>query len=88
LPALPVVTKRGDKFDVVMITAVWMHLDEAQRRRAMPVVASLLSPGGVMTLSLRHGPVPAGRRMLEVSARETIGLAAAEGLLSRPNFER
>ena len=34
-------------------------------------VAGLLRPGGLMTLLLRHGPVPQGRRMFEVSAAET-----------------
>jgi len=64
----------------VMLTAVWMHLDEAQRRLAMPRVASLVRQGGVMIMSLRHGPVPPGRRMFEVAADETIRLAEAEGL--------
>ncbi|TDH58944.1 class I SAM-dependent methyltransferase [Dankookia rubra] len=69
----------GD-FDLVMLTAVWMHLDAGQRHRAMPPVARLLRPGGRLVLSLRHGPVPAGRRMFEVTAEETIALAAAAGL--------
>jgi SAM-dependent methyltransferase len=80
LPHLARVTARGEMFDIVMLTAVWMHLDETQRRRAMPNVASLVSPGGVMSLSLRYGPVPPGRRMLAVSADETISLARKEGL--------
>ena len=50
-----------------MLTAVWMHLDPGQRERAMARVAPLVRPGGLMALSLRHGPVPAGRRMFEVS---------------------
>ena len=33
-----------------------------------------------MILSLRHGPVPPGRRMSDVSADETIELAAEAGL--------
>jgi hypothetical protein len=33
-----------------------------------------------MALSLRHGPVPAGRRMFEVSAQETRDLAEHHGL--------
>ena len=33
-----------------------------------------------MALSLRHGPVPAGRRMFAVSAAETRTLAARHGL--------
>ncbi len=88
LPALPTVSNRGGGFDVVMLTAVWMHLDDARRRQAMPVVAHRLSPGGVMMLSLRHGPVPVGRRMFEVTAQETIELAAAEGLGLSLHYER
>lgn len=80
LPELAVVLGRGESFDVVLLTGVWFHLDEAQRRQAMPGVASLVKDGGVMLLSLRHGPVPPGRRMFDVTADETIGLAAAEGL--------
>ena len=70
----------GWNFDVVMLTAVWMHLDEGQRRRAMPRVARLMRGGGVAVFSLRHGPVPPGRRMFDVSAEETAGLAAAAAL--------
>ena len=74
-------------FDVVMLTAVWMHLDPAQRQRAMPRVAALLQPRGVLIMSLRYGPVPPGRTMFAVSAEETIQLAAAEGLKSTLKFE-
>lgn len=80
LPELARLRPRGDRFDVVMLTAVWMHLDAAQRQRAMPNVASLVRPGGVMLMSLRYGPVPRGRRMFAVPAEETVRLAAAEGL--------
>ena len=80
LPDLGILLARGEEFDVVMLTAVWMHLDAAQRRRAMPNVASLMKPGGVMIMSLRHGPVPPGRRMFEVSAEETIELGQIRGL--------
>lgn len=80
LPNLACLAKRGDSFDVAMLTAVWMHLDKRQRRRAMPRVARLVRAGGTMILSLRHGPVPPGRRMFDVSAEETIQLAKAEGL--------
>ena len=62
-----------------MLTAVWMHLDERQRRRAIPNVATLVRRGGAMIMTLRHGPVPPGRRMFEVSAEETISLAQPLG---------
>jgi SAM-dependent methyltransferase len=80
LPDLARLVSRGDRFDVVMLTAVWMHLDAMQRERAMPNVASLVRPGGVMIMSLRYGPVPQGRRMFAVPADETVRLAAAQGL--------
>ena len=35
LPDLDRVHERGECYDVVMLTAVWMHLDAAQRERAM-----------------------------------------------------
>lgn len=80
LPDLDRVHDRGERYDLVMLTAVWMHLDAEQRERAMGRVAALLRPHGLMALSLRHGPVPAGRRMFEVSAAETCELAARYGL--------
>ncbi|KTS23525.1 SAM-dependent methyltransferase [Methylobacterium indicum] len=80
LPDLATLSGRGESFDVVMLTAVWMHLDEAERRRAMPCLTRLMRVGGVMALSLRHGPVPEGRRMFDVSAAETIDLARVHGL--------
>ena len=80
LPSLARVRARGETFDAVLATAVWMHLDESERAEAMPAVASLVAPGGVLILSLRHGPIPPGRRMFDVSAEETIALAAREGL--------
>jgi SAM-dependent methyltransferase len=80
LPNLMCLTERAECFDVIMLTAVWMHLDQQQRQHAMLRVTSLLRRGGVLILSLRHGPVPAGRRMFDVSAEETIDLARAEGL--------
>src|SRR6202790_5192050 len=80
LPDLALLRARGEKFDVVMLTAVWMHLDEAQRRQAMPNLASLVQAGGVVIMKIRHGPVPEGRRMFEISPEETIGLARMQGL--------
>jgi len=87
LPGLDAVLSRGERFDVVMLSAVWMHLDEAERRAGMPRLASLLAPDGLMLLSLRHGPIPAGRRMFEVSGEETMALARQHGLTAVLNVE-
>ncbi len=82
LPDLRTVLGLGRAFDLVMMTAVWMHLEPSERRTAMPIVGGLVRPGGKLILSLRHGPVPAGRRMFAVTAAETIDLAAASGLVA------
>jgi len=80
LPELSLLSGVGETYEVVMLTAVWMHLDQQQRRCAMERVAALVRPGGVMMISLRHGPVPAGRRMFDVSAAETVGLAQTQAM--------
>jgi len=80
LPALRQVMARGTTFDLVMLTAVWMHLDAAERRAAMANVAALVGAPGLLVMTLRHGPVPSGRIMFPVSAAETIALAEARGL--------
>jgi SAM-dependent methyltransferase len=80
LPDLALLRARGERFDVVMLTAVWMHLDAQQRRQAMPNLAALVRMGGTVIMLIRHGPVPAGRRMFEISAEETIELARMQGL--------
>jgi 2-polyprenyl-3-methyl-5-hydroxy-6-metoxy-1,4-benzoquinol methylase len=83
LPELAAVGRRGERFDVILLSAVWMHLDEPERRVAMASIAALLEPAGIAILSLRHGPVPAGRRMFSVTADETVALAASYGLACR-----
>jgi SAM-dependent methyltransferase len=80
LPRLERLTERKRGFSLVMLTAVWMHLDAGERSMAMPVVASLLAPNGVLIMTLRHGPAPIGRAMFAVTAKETVALAEAEGL--------
>ena len=80
LPELEQVVQRRQKFGLIMLTAVWMHLDFRGRQVAMPRLAALLENGGVILMTLRHGPVPPGRLMFAVSAEETVALAVSRGL--------
>ena len=80
LPELLVVRNLKQRFDVILLTAVWMHLDAAERKTAMCAIASLLRVGGIVVMSLRHGPIPDGRRMFDVSADETVALGEQAGL--------
>lgn len=80
LPELGKLADRAGQFDLVMATAMWMHLDEAERKIAMHTVAELLKPDGLFIMSIRCGPTPSGRLMFDVSASETKSLAANDGL--------
>lgn len=80
LPRLASLAGRGASFDLVQLSAVWMHLDAAERAAAMPVLARLMKPGGVLLMLVRQGPVPEGRVMFEVPKVETLALASAAGL--------
>jgi len=51
LPSLSVVTASHQQFGLILLTAVWMHLDEQERSTAMPALASLLAPGGVVVMA-------------------------------------
>lgn len=80
LPHLRGVLALRRRFDLVLMTAVWMHLDAGERQIAMGTIAGLMAPGSALLMSLRHGPVPQGRRMFDVSAEETRDLARRHGL--------
>lgn len=68
-------TVRSKTFDLVWMSAVWMHFFAQERIAMMPIVARLVRSGGALMVSLRHGPLPEGRRMFEVRADDTIALA-------------
>jgi len=77
---LPALGKLSGEFGLIQLRAVWMHLDAAERARALPRVAALLAEGGRVILTLPHGPVPAGRRMFDVAPEEITSAGAALGL--------
>jgi SAM-dependent methyltransferase len=67
-------------FDLVILSAVWQHLTDEHRVQAMPNLATITAPGGIMILSLRHGPGGEGRRVFPVSPDVTIRVADHCGL--------
>lgn len=88
LPELNVLAALGETFDLILLTAVWMHLDVREREVAMARLASLTARGGSIIMSLRHGPVPPGRRMFDVTAPETEALAHRHELTTRFRTEQ
>ena len=81
LPALRHTFKTGLAFDVILLSAVWMHVAPSDRARAFRKLVNLLKPGGLIALTLRHGPAEATRSMHAVSADEIRRLARDHGAL-------
>jgi SAM-dependent methyltransferase len=82
LPGLETVHRLGLMFDVIWLSAVWMHVVPAERTRAFRKLVTLLKPGGRLTISLRHEPAPPNRNMYETSATEVERLALDFGLVT------
>jgi len=80
LPDLSVVTKQEVSFDLILLSAVWMHIPEAQRARSLRKLANLLKPGGKLVISLRHGQSGDAGQMHRVCSDHLQQLAQNFGL--------
>ena len=80
LPDLAATRERREVFDLVLLSAVWHHLDSDQRQRAMSNLVGLMAAGGVLVISLRKGPGALNRACYDVRPEELAGVAKAEGL--------
>lgn len=75
LPSLKSTYALGLKFDLILLSAVWMHVAPGERQRAFRKLVNLLRPGGKIVISLRQGPSPDDRKFHPVSAHELRDLA-------------
>lgn len=80
LPSLDRVHGLAIAFDLIILSAVWQHVDPADRPRAFRKLVTLLRPGGVLALTLRAGPAPTERPMHPTSSGEIEGLARSFGM--------
>ena len=81
LPELSVLGPLAISFDLVMMTAVWQHVPSSQRDRAFRKIAALVRSGGLLAISLRSGPSPAGSGMHPVSLKEVERLSRNHGFV-------
>ena len=79
LPSLTAVVRTGLSADVILLNAVWQHVAPADRARSFRKLVTLLKPGGLLAITLRHGPDD-GRGAYEVSADEIEALARNHGM--------
>ncbi len=80
LPDLKKVTDLGMRFDLILVSAVWMHLATSKRKRAFRKLANLLAANGKLVISLRHGNFDDGRTTHGVSVEELEKLATEHAL--------
>ena len=80
MPGIDNVRALGRTFDVVLMSAVWMHLDGGERETMMDNIRALTNDNAIIYVSLRHGESPADRPMFDTSAREMEQLAAERGM--------
>ncbi len=82
LPELTTVRAHSYRFDLILVSAVWMHVAPTQRERAFRVLADLLGPGGTLVITLRHGPSHDERSFYEIDRGEVEALARRRALVT------
>lgn len=80
LEQLPVANK---KFELILLSAVWLHLPDKLRPAALARLSELLAANGRIYISLRFGPNDLSRPMYPVSYEELETLARENGLFAR-----
>ncbi|KHD23951.1 SAM-dependent methlyltransferase [Vibrio caribbeanicus] len=83
LPELTATQNLGMRFDLILVSAVWMHLAPSHRERAFRKLSNLLAPNGKLVVSLRHGEFDDTRKSFPVSVEELERLAKNSALLVR-----
>lgn len=83
LPLLPRMNSRNERFDFILLSAVWMHVAPHLRSIAMESLSNLLKPTGRIAISLRMGGAEPERGIHEVTIEELRSLSETHGLSLR-----
>lgn len=80
LPQLTGIEPPPAGYDLILLSAVWMHLPASERPLAFQRLSQLLANTGILIITLRFGPSDPARPMFPVSTDELEALAEREGL--------
>lgn len=80
LPLLSHLERPAEGYDLILLSAVWMHLPQNERPQAFTRLAELLATTGRLIITLRFGPSDPKRPMFDVSVDELRQLAQPQGL--------
>lgn len=75
LPDLKRVYRLNLKFEIILLSAVWMHIPLWERERCFENLTGLLNGGGRLVITLRHGPSADERKIYPVDNQELHRLA-------------
>lgn len=81
LPKLANTLSLDKKFDLILLSAVWMHLTQLERKTTIPILCSLLKSKASLIITLRHGPSHDAREMRPVSVDEITRLLEGTGFV-------
>lgn len=86
LPDLRALRALGRRFDLILLSGVWMHVAPKVRERAFRILSELLNPSGLLVITLRRGGDAAdnaARGFHDTSAEELIGFANRRAIALR-----
>ncbi|WP_157386312.1 class I SAM-dependent methyltransferase [Rhizobium leguminosarum] len=79
--SLPLLRRMGNRqFDLILISAVWMHLTKSTRRSAVHRLGRLLKPGGRVVVTFREGPADPIRAFSPVRLGEVLADSQSAGI--------
>ena len=79
LPELSSLNK--NTFDIILVSAVWMHLTKEQQRQSLSRLSTLLNDNGILVITLRHGEFNDGRKAFDVNGERLMEEAKAFHLI-------
>ncbi len=80
LPSLGHIVFLKKQFDLILLSAVWMHLTQEERRCSLAVLKNLLKVGGKLVITLRHGTFNDERIAYPLSSDEVVELGQKFGM--------
>ncbi|MGO1192068.1 class I SAM-dependent methyltransferase [Vibrio casei] len=81
LPDLVGVEALSRQFDLILLSAVWMHIPVELRLASLKALAEQLNAQGKIVITVRHGDFDDGREGYDVSIKEIESLANQVGLV-------
>lgn len=71
---------KQNTYDLILVSAVWMHLTAEQQIKSLKRISALLNIEGVVIITLRHGSFDDNRKAFQVNATQLIKDGSRFGL--------